>query len=150
MVVQTLNASHAMGVDPTDSLTLNIMIRSGSERVKDVAAAALEVIHCENPDVDFLQQGSEEPRPRRDVQRWLFFPGVVGNNCNDVHQAIHCDMKMGISMPSYYEACQGQPIPAKHSLESGWVVHLPLCKQGMRVRVRVLLPNAQRQKFAMR
>lgn len=135
-----------IGLEHSSTMTLEAKL--AYDEVLRVIASALEIYHKENANPTFNQEGGVDTTRKPHIEKYTFYPGIVGNQVEDIHQGIHVDMQMGMEMPSYFDACQGKKVPAEESIDYGWVLHLPLCRQGM--RVRMLIPNFEQKKWEMR
>jgi hypothetical protein len=81
------------------------------------------------------------------VEWWDFFGGIVGKESGDVAQALHIDMEMPMHFDSFYGAIRGCIIPPEDSYRYGWAVHLPICRQDM--RLWVMMPDEARKEWVL-
>lgn len=109
--------------------SLNTSVRQSYAQIVRIASASLRVIHCRDPDVSCVDYSNDHH----------VRAGIIQSNGHDINQELYCDASDDLPIPSLRKTCTGQPIEAKDSFETGWVVYLPIVEDGM--RIRVLLPE---------
>jgi len=137
------------GIGETDSSTMNQSIIAVHSELKKIAAAVVEAAHKMKPDLYAEEVDDEGSKIYVDhVDKWVLHLGVVGKEAGDACQELHVDMEAPMNHPNFLSTMRGDVVPPEESYRYGWAIHVPICPQG--VRIRIVVPHKDTKTWRIR
>lgn len=132
-----------LGISPQRSTTINSNMSVAHDILLRVFAAFMETVHRKKADSAYsVEDGAGV------ADKWRMFPLVVETpDDGNVHQGIHFDSTGPSKKASFLPSMLGQLLDAEDSYNMGWTIHVPLCEQGM--ELRIMTPDPESKKMVI-